>query len=98
LFRLRAGERLGNGLKGVAVTDRQRDFEKRIIDVYKESKGLTIKDLDIDGHILMETFRMPQSQRVGEILKFLLDQVLEHPSLNNRTDLLKLTVDYLHGE
>ena len=95
LFRLRAGERLGNGLKGVAVTDRQRDFEKRLIDIYRESTGLTIKDLEIDGHILMETFRLPQGQKVGEILTFLLDQVLEKPRLNNRTDLLKLTVDYL---
>ena len=97
-FKLRAGERLGNGLKGVAVTDRQRDFENRLIDVYKESRGLTIRDLEIDGNVLMETFRLPQGQKVGEILNFLLSQVLEKPSVNNRTDLLKLTVDYLHGE
>lgn len=95
LFRLRAAERLGNGLKGIAVTDRQRDFEKRLVNIYRESTGLTIKDLEINGNTLMDTFRLPQGQKVGEILKFLLDQVLEHPNMNNRIDLLKLTVDYL---
>jgi tRNA nucleotidyltransferase (CCA-adding enzyme) len=98
LFRLRAGERLGNGLKGIAVTDRQKDFEKKIIDVYKQTTGLEIKDLDINGDVLMETFRIKPGVQVGKILKFLLEKVLERPSLNNRTDLLKLTVDYLHGE
>jgi hypothetical protein len=98
LFRLRAGERLGNGLKGIAVTDRQKDFEKKIIDVYKQTTGLEIKDLDIDGDVLMETFRIKPGVQVGKILKFLLERVLERPSLNNRLDLLKLTTEYLHGE
>jgi tRNA nucleotidyltransferase/poly(A) polymerase len=102
LFRLRAAERLGNGLKAVtiadAITDRQKDFEKRIIEVYNESTGLDTKDLEIDGHILMDTFRLTQGQKVGKILKFLLEKVLEQPELNNRKDLLKLTVDYLHEE
>jgi len=98
LFRLRAGERLGNGLKGIAVTDRQKDFEKRIIDLYKESTGLTVQDLAVNGTTLMETFRLPQGQKVGEILEFLLDQIMERPSLNSRTELLKLAVEYLHEE
>lgn len=98
LFRLRAGERLGNGLKGVAVTDRQKDFEKKIIAVHKETTGLDIRDLAINGVIIMETFRIKPGVRVGKILKFLLDQVLEKPSLNNRLDLLKLTTEYLHWE
>ena len=96
LFRLRAGERLGNGLKGIAVTDRQRDFERRLIDVFKESTGLSINDLDINGHVLMDTFRLESGQQIGEIKKFLLDKVLEKPSLNNRLELLKLTTEYLH--
>ncbi len=98
LFRLRAAERLGNGLKGVAVTDRQRDFEKKLIRVYQESTGLDIQDLEINGDAIMDTFRLQPGERIGGILKFLLDQVLEEPKLNNKLDLLKLTTEYLYKE
>lgn len=98
LFRLRSGERLGNGLKGVAVTDRQKDFEKKILEVYHTTTGLEISDLDIDGNIIMNTFRIQRGTRVGQILKFLLDQILERPMLNNKLDLLKLTTEYLYKD
>jgi hypothetical protein len=98
LFKLRAAERLGNGLKKIAVTDKQLDFQERIIDVFKGSKGLTIADLDIDGHIIMDMFKMKEGQRIGEILRHLLDLVLEKPSLNERVELLKLVAEYLYTE
>jgi hypothetical protein len=95
LFKLRAAERLGNGLKKIAVTDRQLDFQKRIVEVFKNSKGLTVGDLDIDGNVIMETFRLKPGQKIGKILKFLLQKVLENPSLNNRFDLLKLATKFI---
>lgn len=95
LFKLRSAERLGNGYKNIAVTEKQKDFQKRIITVYKQSHGLTVKDLDINGDAILETFNMEESPKVGDVLIFLLDKVLEHPPLNNRLDLLKLTVEYL---
>ena len=98
LFVLRSSERRGNGLKVEAVTDRQRDFEKKIIDIYRESNGLEIKDLDINGNIVMDTFRMSPGVQIGNLLKFLLDRVLENPQLNNRLDLLKLATEYLYNE
>jgi len=96
LFKLRAAERLGNGFKTIAVTDRQKDFQARIIDVYRRSHGLTIDDLDIDGNVIMEIYNLEESPKVGSILTFLLEKVLEHPPLNNRLDLLKLTTEYLY--
>lgn len=96
LFRLRAAERLGNGFKTIAITDRQKDFEKRILSVYRESQALEIKDLDINGHIIMDTFKVQPGIKLGKILKFLLERVFENPNLNNRLDLLKLTTEYLH--
>lgn len=98
LFRLRAGERLGNGLKSIAVTDRQKDFETKLLQVYKDSRGLEIRDLAIDGNVIMDTFRIKPGIRVGQILKYLLDRVLEKPSLNNKLDLLKMTTEYLHRD
>jgi putative nucleotidyltransferase with HDIG domain len=96
LFKLRAAERLGSGFKTIAVTDRQRDFERRIVEVYRESKGLDIKDLAVNGHKLMEMFNLGQGKQIGSILKFLLDRVLENPDLNNELDLLKLATEYIH--
>lgn len=99
LFKLRAAERMGNGFKGgVAVTDRQRDFERKIVKIYKEGKVLNISDLNIDGNILMKTFNIKPGKTVGKILKFLHECVLENPKLNNELDLLKLTTEYLYKE
>lgn len=95
LFRLRAAERLGSGKK-IAVTDRQKDFEKKIIDIYRASNGLNIQDLNIDGNVIMETFKLKQGVQIGQILNYLLQNILNKPALNNRLDLLKLTTDYLY--
>jgi poly(A) polymerase/tRNA nucleotidyltransferase (CCA-adding enzyme) len=97
LFKLRAAERKGNGLKCVPITDRQTDFEKRIIQIYKESHTLDVKDLEVNGNTIMEVFKLKPGVQVGNILNFLLEKVLESPHLNNKLDLLKLTTEYLHG-
>lgn len=95
LFKLRAAERLGNGLKKEAVTDRQRDFQKRIVEIFNSTTALTVKDLKVNGHDIMEMFNLSQGQKVGDILNFLLKRVLEDPSLNEKSLLLKEAVDYL---
>jgi len=96
LFRLRAAERLGNGLKSVAITERQKDFEHKILEVYKESNGLETKDLMVNGNKIMDIFNLKPGIQIGNILKFLLDRVLDNPKLNNELELLKLVTEYLH--
>ncbi|RLI54663.1 MAG: hypothetical protein DRO87_09890 [Candidatus Thorarchaeota archaeon] len=95
LFKLRAAERLGNGLKKEAVTDRQRDFQKRIVEVYNAGNALSTKDLKVNGHDIMNMFNLSPSQKVGDILNFLLKRVMENPKLNEKSLLLKEAVDYL---
>ena len=95
LFKLRSAERLGNGKRTNAISDAQKAFEKKIIEVFKSSKGFSIADLDINGEVIIETFKLKPGPKIGEILKFLLENVLENPSLNNRKDLLKLTTNFL---
>ncbi len=95
LFKLRAAERLGNGFKKQAVTPKQKDFEARIIKVFNESTALQIADLDIDGKDVMKVFGLEQSEKVGTILEFLLEKVLDDKDLNNRIDLIRLTAIYL---
>lgn len=96
LFKLRQAERLGSGAKDEPITDRQRDFQKRIIEVYKETNAFDIKDLDIDGHTIMSIFKVEEGRQVGDVLKYLHKLVLEDQSLNDKKKLLALTAEYLH--
>jgi len=96
LFKLRMAERKGSGNKATLITEHQKDFEKRILDTYKESKGLTITELDINGNVLMDVFNLKPGIQIGNILSFLLDKVLEKPEVNNRLSLLKLATEYIH--
>ena len=95
LFKVRAAERLGNGLKTIAVTDRQKDFQARIKRIYEESQVLDLHDLNINGFKIMDVFELKSSDKIGYILKYLLSCVLEKPELNKEEKLLKLVADYL---
>jgi len=97
LFKLRIAERLGNGLKTDPVTQRQLDFENRIKEVFERGGGLKLKDLDINGHIIMEAFQI-EGKLVGEILSYLLDRVQRDKSLNDRMQLIELTLQYLRSK
>ena len=98
LFKLRAAERLGNGLKTTAITDRQKDFERRLLEVYRESTGLDVKDLKVNGDTLMSVFKLKPGETIGNILDFLLENVLENPALNEELSLLKLATEYLYND
>jgi tRNA nucleotidyltransferase (CCA-adding enzyme) len=82
------------------VTDRVSskppyDFE----DIYKlkfecekvllEKQPLNVKDLNINGHDLME-IGIPQGKQIGNILNYLLEEVLANPDLNNKDTLLQM--------
>ena len=96
LFRIRQAERLGNGFKKQAVTGRQKDFEERLVKIFKESYGsLTTKDLLVDGNDLMEYLKLKPSREVGEILEYLLEIVLENSENNNKRTLLHYALDYV---
>ena len=95
LFELRKADRLGNGFKNIAVTPKQLDFQARLKQVFLASNGHDTKDLSIDGSILMEEFELKPGPFIGEILKFLLDNVLEDPNLNNEESLLKLSKKFI---
>ena len=98
LFKLRSAERLGNGRKPNAISASQKIFEKKIIEVFKNSKGFSIADLDINGEVIMRAFKLKPGPKIGETLKFLLENVLEKPSLNNRKDLIELTDSFLKSD
>ena len=47
------------------------------------------------GLILIKEFNLKQGKDLGEILNYLLEQVLDEPLYNKKADLLKLAGEYL---
>lgn len=65
-------------------------------DVYRilnEKQPLTVKELAINGFDLMDIGIKP-GKKMGEILKQLLEKVLENPDLNTKKTLLEIVADY----
>ena len=54
--------------------------------ILREGPPLTIADLALDGSDLKE-LGLPPGPRFGEILRYLLEEVLDRPEVNNRADL-----------
>lgn len=95
LFKLRSAERLGNGLKKEPVTQRQRDFEDRIVKVFENACDDGVKNLEINGHVIMKIFDVPAGKETSEILHYLTERVSRNEKLNNRMDLVQLVLQYL---
>ncbi len=87
LILLRLADRRGNGQRdGLPVPI--IELQKRIDKVIAEDSALTVKDLDIDGYIIMKEFNIKPGPVIGRILNELLEIVLDEPEANNRNDLL----------
>jgi poly(A) polymerase/tRNA nucleotidyltransferase (CCA-adding enzyme) len=95
LFKLRQAERLGNGLKSDPVTQRQLDFEERIRRIVKAGGSMSMKELDIDGRILIDAFGLTSGKLVGELKNYLLDRVQQDRTLNERLKLIELALEYI---
>jgi tRNA nucleotidyltransferase (CCA-adding enzyme) len=87
LLMLRLADRRGNGQRdGLPAPILQ--LQKRIDKVIEEDSALTVKDLDIDGHVIMTEFNVTPGPVIGKILNELLEIVLDDPETNNRETLL----------
>jgi len=55
--------------------------------VQESSNPVSIKDLNIDGNILMQELNI-KGKEIGELQKILLKEVIQNPSLNTKEQLL----------
>jgi poly(A) polymerase/tRNA nucleotidyltransferase (CCA-adding enzyme) len=62
----------------------------RIAEVRAKDMALKVTDLDITGDDLMKELNIPPGPKLGKILVYLLDQVIEDPLLNEKQQLLDL--------
>jgi len=82
---LRAGDRLGSGAKPSSW--RLELFKKRLIEVQKEPFKIT--DLKVNGYYVMKILNIKPGPKVGQVLKYLFDQVVEKKLENKREVLIK---------
>lgn len=98
-FLLRMADRMGNKLKAhLPVTQKQRDFQERIVSVYESSSAHSLRDLKVNGRDVMERFEVPAGPVVGRVIKYLFEVVEDSPELNNREALLNLAERFLKEE
>ena len=95
LFLLRRADRLANGGNLTEVSHRQELFEKRIIEVYRKSKALSIKDLDISGEDIIKHFNLKPGPTIGHVLNYLLGLVIEDQTINKKDYLLNEAKNHL---
>ena len=84
MMMLRVGDRLGGGSQ--ATSWRLNELQKRIGEQLYEP--LSLKDLKINGHDLMEHFNLKPGPIIGKILNQLFEEVLDNPDLNTKNQLL----------
>ncbi|HEU4437403.1 MAG TPA: HD domain-containing protein, partial [candidate division Zixibacteria bacterium] len=95
LLDLRRADVVGQGMGG--KTDDVDELETRIKAELEKKPPFSVRDLAVSGHDVMEHLQIPAGPAVGKVLNYLLEQVLDDPSLNEKNTLLKLANDYYIG-
>ncbi len=80
LIDVRIGDRLGSGV-AKAVPYKLRHFKYMVEKVSKDP--ISVKDLKINGDILLADYNFKPGPQMGAILEILLAEVLDEPKLNN---------------
>lgn len=93
LFELRKADALSNP-RQIDPTANLNAFKKHIKRIMSQDLALTTKDLNISGSDLITQLNIKPGPFVGEILNYLLDQVIEDPKLNKKELLLDLAKKY----
>lgn len=93
LFLLREADRIGNGTKH----EKSKHLELlkvRIKKILDEENAFSLKHLNINGLDVMKIKNLEPSPKIGEILNYLLEKVIEDPSLNEDNKLKEMVKDY----
>jgi putative nucleotidyltransferase with HDIG domain len=90
LLRLRLADKRGNLKKSDAdVRGMAKEYIKKFLaETKRKNLPLTVKDLVVDGNDVMKELGICSCPLVGQVLKHLLDLVLEDPDRNERDFLI----------
>jgi len=83
-------------IKGKATIDsieKVYSLKEKCNNILERNEPITVKDLKINGNDIKE-IGIKEGPKIGEILNFLLDIVIENPKLNQKDVLIKKTKEY----
>jgi tRNA nucleotidyltransferase (CCA-adding enzyme) len=89
LIILRKADLLAHGMNN-GMTKPLEDLEKRVASILRKEQAVSLRDLALNGHDVMEILHLEPGPRVGRILDDLLEAVTDDPRLNNPGDLLAI--------
>jgi tRNA nucleotidyltransferase (CCA-adding enzyme) len=92
LLDLRRADVVAQGMGG--RTDDVDELELRIKNEISKKSPFGLKDLAIDGTVIMKKLKLKPGPKVGEILNYLLETVLDDPQKNTLRVLEKLAKEY----
>jgi tRNA nucleotidyltransferase (CCA-adding enzyme) len=97
LYALGRADGLAKGRDATVDLRRIVELEAHAGRVLSAGAVFGVKDLAIDGHALMKELGVPPGRRVGELLRALLEEVVEIPAKNERATLLARAKDLLQN-
>lgn len=89
LFSLQKSDRICSNLD--ASIDNIIETERRVKEILDKNEAYEIRQLDINGHDLIES-GYEEGKIIGEIMEYLLDVVIENPTLNYREKLINIVL------
>jgi len=85
IMAVRVGDRKGGGSRETSW--RLEEFKKRIEEQFNQP--ITVKDMAVDGHDIIDILKLKPGPKIGEILDKLFEEVIEDSSKNKREYLLE---------
>jgi tRNA nucleotidyltransferase (CCA-adding enzyme) len=90
LLRLGEADALGKGRNVEEELEALKELRSRIDEQIEQGGALTTQDLAIDGKDVIEHLEGGPGPVVGQVLRELLERVIEDPSLNTRDKLMPI--------
>lgn len=95
LYALNRADVIGKGKDPEPDLEALEKLKTRVSAVLSAGDALTVRDLKVNGHDLMRELGMKPGRELGEVLNYLLEQVTDDPSRNERETLLSLARAWL---
>ena len=96
LLDLRRADVIAQGMGG--TTEDVDEMQQAIRDEIDRKSPFGRSDLAVNGKTIMEIFGLEQSPKIGKVLNYLLEKVLDNPDENTREILLEHTKVYLENK
>jgi tRNA nucleotidyltransferase (CCA-adding enzyme) len=94
LYALNSADVLGKGKDASADLQALEKLKVRVARVLEANEALSVRELAVDGRDVIAELAIRPSRRVGEILEWLLERVVEDPGNNQREVLIGLIRRY----